>query len=48
MLSLFKVFNGNLLAASRVVFAMGRRGLIERHLGEVTRKIRHPQWRYCA
>lgn len=38
MLSLFKVFNGNLLAASRVVFAMGRRGLIARHLGEV-----HPQ-----
>jgi len=38
MLSLFKVFNGNLLAASRVVFAMGRRGLIERRLGEV-----HPQ-----
>jgi basic amino acid/polyamine antiporter, APA family len=35
MLSLFKVFNGNLVAASRVVFAMGRRGLIERRLGEV-------------
>ena len=29
LLSLFKVFNGNLLAASRVVFAMGRRGLID-------------------
>ena len=38
MLSLFKVFNGNLVAASRVVFAMGRRGLMERRLGEV-----HPQ-----
>ena len=35
MLSLFKVFNGNLLAASRVVFAMGRRGLVERRLGEI-------------
>ena len=35
MLSLFKVFNGNLVAASRVVFAMGRRGLMERRLGEV-------------
>jgi amino acid transporter len=38
MLSLFKVFNGNLVAASRVVFAMGRRGLMERRLGEI-----HPQ-----
>jgi APA family basic amino acid/polyamine antiporter len=38
MLSLFKVFNGNLVAASRVVFAMGRRGLVERRLGEI-----HPQ-----
>jgi basic amino acid/polyamine antiporter, APA family len=38
ILSLFKVFNGNLIAASRVVFAMGRRGLMERRLGEI-----HPQ-----
>jgi basic amino acid/polyamine antiporter, APA family len=35
ILSLFKVFNGNLVAASRVVFAMGRRGLMERRLGEI-------------
>jgi amino acid transporter len=35
VLSLFKVFNGNLLAASRMVFAMGRRGLIAPSLGEV-------------
>jgi basic amino acid/polyamine antiporter, APA family len=28
MLSLFKVFNGNFIAASRLLFAMGRRGLI--------------------
>jgi APA family basic amino acid/polyamine antiporter len=38
MLSLFKVFNGNLLAASRMVFAMGRRRLISPSLGTV-----HPQ-----
>ena len=28
LLSLFKVFNGNLVAASRLLFAMGRRGLL--------------------
>jgi len=28
LLSLFKVFNGNFVAASRLLFAMGRRGLI--------------------
>ncbi len=29
LLSLFKVFNGNLVAASRLLFAMGRRGLVD-------------------
>jgi APA family basic amino acid/polyamine antiporter len=29
LLSLFKVFNGNFVAASRLLFAMGRRGLID-------------------
>ncbi len=38
LLSLFKVFNGNLLAASRLLFAMGRAGLVERRIGSV-----HPQ-----
>jgi APA family basic amino acid/polyamine antiporter len=38
LLSLLKVFNGNLIAASRVLFAMGRRGLVDRRAGEV-----HPQ-----
>jgi APA family basic amino acid/polyamine antiporter len=38
LLSLFKVFNGNLVAASRLVFAMGRRGLVDSRVGEV-----HPQ-----
>jgi basic amino acid/polyamine antiporter, APA family len=35
LLSLVKVFNGNFLAATRLVFAMGRRGLINRRAGEV-------------
>ena len=35
LLSLFKVFNGNFLAASRLLFAMGRRGLVDRHIGFV-------------
>jgi APA family basic amino acid/polyamine antiporter len=38
LLSLLKVFNGNLIAASRVLFAMGRRGLVDGRAGEV-----HPQ-----
>jgi APA family basic amino acid/polyamine antiporter len=29
LLSLFKVFNGNFVAASRLVFALGRRGMID-------------------
>src|SRR3989475_2018459 len=32
LLSLFKVFNGNFVAASRLLFAMGRRGLVDRSL----------------
>jgi len=38
LLSLFKVFNGNFLAASRLLFAMGRRGLVDARLARV-----HPQ-----
>jgi APA family basic amino acid/polyamine antiporter len=38
LLSLFKVFNGNLVAASRLLFAMGRRGLVDGRLAAV-----HPQ-----
>ena len=33
LLSLFKVFNGNFVAASRMLFAMGRRGLVDRTRG---------------
>jgi APA family basic amino acid/polyamine antiporter len=35
MLSLFKVFNGNFVAASRLLFAVGRRGLVDQRLGRV-------------
>lgn len=38
LLSLLKVFNGNFVAASRLVFAMGRRGIANRSLGRI-----HPQ-----
>ncbi len=35
LLSLLKVFNGNLVAASRVLFALGRRGLTDSRLGHI-------------
>jgi amino acid transporter len=35
LLSLFKVFNGNLVAASRLLFAMGRRGLVDARVATV-------------
>lgn len=35
LLSLFKVFNGNFVAASRLLFAMGRRGLVDGRLAAV-------------
>ena len=35
LLSLLKVFNGNLVAASRMLFALGRRGLADNRLGRV-------------
>ena len=35
LLSLFKVFNGNFVASSRLLFALGRRGMIAPHLGQV-------------
>lgn len=35
LMSLVKIFNGNLIAASRLVFAVGRRGLANEHLGYV-------------
>jgi len=38
LLSLFKVFNGNFVAATRLLFAMGRRGLVDGRLASL-----HPQ-----
>jgi len=35
VLSLFKVFNGNFVASSRLLFAMGRRGLVDRQVSEI-------------
>jgi amino acid transporter len=35
LLSLVKCFNGNFVAASRMVFALGRRGLIDPRAGEI-------------
>ena len=39
LLSLVKCFNGNFIAASRMLFAMGRRGLIDDRVGAI-----HPQY----
>jgi len=38
LLSLFKCFNGNFVAASRLLFALGRRGLVDARSGRI-----HPQ-----
>src|SRR5580658_6723235 len=38
LLSLFKCFNGNFVAASRLLFALGRRGLVDPRAGQI-----HPQ-----
>lgn len=35
LLSLFKVFNGNFVAASRLLFAMGRRGFVDRAVSQI-------------
>jgi basic amino acid/polyamine antiporter, APA family len=35
LLSLFKVFNGNFVAASRLLFAMGRRGIVDEHVAKI-------------
>jgi amino acid transporter len=35
LLSLLKIFNGNFIAASRLLFALGRRGLVNERLGRV-------------
>jgi basic amino acid/polyamine antiporter, APA family len=35
LLSLFKCFNGNFVAASRLLFALGRRGMVDSRLGTI-------------
>jgi basic amino acid/polyamine antiporter, APA family len=40
LLSLIKIFNGNFLTSTRLLFAMGRRDLLDRRLSQV-----HPQYR---
>ena len=42
LLSLFKCFNGNFVAASRLVFALGRRDMIAPHAGTVHAQHRTP------
>ena len=42
LLSLFKVFNGNFVAASRLLFAVGRRGLVDRRLGHIHSRNQTP------
>jgi APA family basic amino acid/polyamine antiporter len=42
LLSLFKCFNGNFVAASRLLFAMGRRGMIDARAGEIHPRHRTP------
>jgi APA family basic amino acid/polyamine antiporter len=42
MLSLVKIFNGNFLTATRLLFAMGRRGLLDPRLAKVHPKYQTP------
>ncbi len=42
LLSLFKCFNGNFVAASRLVFAAGRRGLIDPQVGQIHERFQTP------
>jgi APA family basic amino acid/polyamine antiporter len=42
LLSLFKCFNGNFVAASRLLFALGRRGMVDSRAGSVHRHYQTP------
>lgn len=42
LLSLFKCFNGNFVAASRLFFALGRRGMVHPRVGAVHEKFQTP------
>jgi basic amino acid/polyamine antiporter, APA family len=41
-LSLFKCFNGNFVAASRLIFATGRRGMVDPRVGQIHAQFRTP------
>src|SRR5262249_5952006 len=42
LLSLFKIFNGNLVAATRLLYALGRRGLVHPSLGTINPRFGTP------
>jgi basic amino acid/polyamine antiporter, APA family len=42
LLSLFKCFNGNFVAASRLFFALGRRGMVDPNVGTVHARYQTP------
>ena len=42
LLSLFKCFNGNFVAASRLLFALGRRGMIDSRVGTIHARYQTP------
>ena len=42
VLSLFKCFNGNFVAASRLFFALGRRGMVDSRVGAIHARYRTP------
>ncbi|HSB07894.1 MAG TPA: APC family permease [Blastocatellia bacterium] len=43
LLSLLKIFNGNFLTSTRLLFAMGRRGLLDARLASVDERLRIPK-----
>jgi amino acid transporter len=42
LLSLFKCFNGNFVAASRLIFATGRRGMVDPRIGQIHAQFQTP------
>src|SRR5260370_27347429 len=42
LLSLLKIFNGNFLTSTRLLFAMGRRELLDARLGRIDEHFRTP------
>lgn len=44
MLSLFKCFNGNFVAASRLLFALGRRGMVDARVAQVHSQYQTPSF----